>query len=476
MSKRKQSYTPAPRVAPEMSERLGVILEVLAGKSSVAEGARTLGLSRNHFQTILHRGLAGLAEAIAPKAGGRPARLQEVTSLREELARLQQENARLQERVGTTDRLLQAASGLLQGRIRPVRQARSRKTPGSADDSKGEGEPERRRRRRLEGIEEMRRLGLTAVLAAAIAGVHASTVRRWRRRLRRGEPLALRCVAAEGPRASPQAVQRVDGIVRALNGQVGAESLRHSVAGISRRQAARLKAETLTTMERERKAALTRVRVSVPGVVRGMDAMFFHGANGVLHALFAADAAVPYRTSVKTGTRYDARLVAQALASDIESHGAPLVYRLDRARAHGAPAVRELLEAHEVLVLHGPPRCARFYGQLERQNREHRAWADALARLPIEEIEPRLAEMLTAVNEVWRRRTLAWKTASEVWAGRPYLAIDRRGLRDEVNERAARIGRELQRRGKPADLAERLAIEQVLTTRGYLRQTIGGWC
>jgi len=33
----------------------------------------------------------------------------------------------------------------------------------------------------------------------------------------------------------------------------------------------------------------------------------------------------------------------------------------------------------------------------------------------------------------------------------------------------------MQCRGKPADLAEHLAIEQTLETRGYLRQQIGGW-
>ena len=138
--------------------------------------------------------------------------------------------------------------------------------------------------------------------------------------------------------------------------------------------------------------------------------------------------------------------------------------------------VRELLQTHGVLVLHGPPRCPRFYGQLERQNREHRAWAVELARLPLEEIQGRLEEMLLSVNEVWRRRTLHWKTASEVWAARPRLAVDRKELREEVSERTARIRAQLQHRGGPADLAERLAIEQALETRGFLHQQAGSWC
>jgi hypothetical protein len=207
-----------------------------------------------------------------------------------------------------------------------------------------------------------------------------------------------------------------------------------------------------------------------------MDAMHLRSVEGRCYALFCADAAVPYRTSVTTGSRYDASLVVKALSTDIERNGAPIVYRLDRARAHGALDVRAVLDANEILVLHGPPRYPRFYGQLERQNREHRAWAQILKELPREEVEPCLERMLYGVNDIWKRRTLGWKTAAEAWSARPQLKIDRPALREEVQERTARIARELEARGKPADLAERLAIEKALETRGYLRQEIGGWC
>lgn len=472
---KKKSYTPAPQVPPEQLQRLALILEVLAGKRTVAEGARTLGMSRNHFQTILHRGLASLAQSISPKPAGRPAKPEQVASLEAQLESLRRENARLQERVGTTDRLLQVASGLLHGRIRPTgRAARAKKSAGGPNDDKSEPEPQAERHRKLEGAEEMRRLGLSAPFSAAIAGVHESTLRRWKARTRRGAPLAVRRAGAR--ELCAQSTRRASAIVRSLNGLVGAESLRRSVEGISRREAARVKAQTLSLMERERKSSLTRVTVTAPDVMRGLDGMYLRGADGTLHALFTADAAVPYRTQVRTARRYDAQLVARALRSDIENNGAPLVYRFDRASVHDVPAVREMLQAQQVLVLHGPPRYPRFYGQHERQNREHRAWAEELALLPLEDIEPRLEEILEAVNKLWRRRTLGWKTAYEAWSARPRFQIDRRALREEVSERAARIRRHMQHRGKPADLAERLAIEQALETRGYLRQQLGGWC
>ena len=474
MAKNK-SYTPAPKVAPQLEERLDLIVAVLAGRTTMSEAARKLGISRNHFQTLFHRGLMGLAQGVSPKPGGRPAKPKALLEMEAELERLRRDNAQLKAKVDTTDRLLEVASGLLHGRIQPTARAtRAKKQKGAAGEKKPD-EPDAERRDLLEAALQMRRLGLKAKLAARVAGVHAATLRRWRRREQKGEGLVRR-VPSRASAPPAQAVEQASALVRGLHGQVGAEALRRSVPGLSRRQAAWVKGETLTAMEQERKEGLTRMRVTTPGVVRGFDGMHLKAASGALHALFCADAAVPYRTQVSVAARYDAMLVERALSSDIKVNGAPLVYRMDRARCHDAPAVRELLAAHQILVLHGPPRCARFYGQLERQNREHRAWEDEIALLESEEVQACLEQMLEGVNKLWRRRTLAWGTAYDLWSKREPLQIDRRALREEVSERAARIAQQLQHRGKPADLAERLAIEQALESRGYLRRQIGGWC
>ena len=464
MAKAKRSYTPMPLIEPAVGERLEKVLEVMAGRLTVAQAARDLGISRNHFQTILHRGLAGLAEAITPRTAGRPATPGEVSALEQQLEGLRRENTRLKEQAGTTERLLQVASGLLQGRSRPARQARTKKAAGARDED-AEPEPSRR----LEAIEQMRRLGITAEQAARVAGMHPATARRWRAR---GAPCRR---SREAPIAF-RVARQVDRRVRKLHGMVGAESLRRGIAGVSRRQAARLKASTLTAMERERKAALHRVCLSTAGLVRGMDGMCLSTAHGRLHALFTCDAAIPYRTSVTAGSHYDARLVVRALSRDIKRNGAPLVYRLDRARAHDAPEVRQLLDRYAILALHGPPHCPRFYGQLERQNREHRAWNDELAMLDATRVESRLRSILKALNNSWPRRALGWRTPREAWEARAQPHVDRVALRKEVHERAARIARSSQLRGKPADLAWRLAIEQALQSRGFLRQTSRGWC
>jgi hypothetical protein len=221
-------------------------------------------------------------------------------------------------------------------------------------------------------------------------------------------------------------------------------------------------------MEEERRAASDRIHVTVPGVLRGFDAM----EVGDRYVLIAGDGCVPYRTSWRVVQSYDSRSVLDLLERDFGTHGAPLVLRLDRATQHKTAEIREFLKAHQVLVLHGPPHLPRYYGQLERQNREHRAWLAAECGDNLDEI---VAAMIEALNTRWRRCTLGWKTPAELWDRRPALRVDRGELREEVKDYEARLHRHLDGHDGPADLAERLAIQHVLRRRGFLLRKKGGW-
>jgi hypothetical protein len=222
-------------------------------------------------------------------------------------------------------------------------------------------------------------------------------------------------------------------------------------------------------MERERRAGAERVQVTFPGVVRGFDSMDVGEAG---HLLVAADGSVPFRTSWAVVPRYDGGAVASLFARDFERHGAPLVMRMDRAQQHSVPAVQAVLDKHRVLVLHGPPYRAQYYGQLERQNREHRAWLDRVSLHGREDLEAEVAQMMSALTGSWRRGTLGWKTAAEAWSARPQEQLDRGQFRRQVTDRARRIGTD---GGTSSDLAWRLAIEQVLVKWGLLRITKEGW-
>src|SRR5688572_27617425 len=93
------------------------------------------------------------------------------------------------------------------------------------------------RRERLGALSTLAARGLNRTWAALGIRVHRSTAWRWRRREAKGEPLARR----RGPRtlpASPLASRDAAQLVEETHGLIGAEALRHSVPGLTRRAAA----------------------------------------------------------------------------------------------------------------------------------------------------------------------------------------------------------------------------------------------
>jgi transposase InsO family protein len=455
------AYTPTPAVPQELAPRLALILEVLSGVKSLAQAAREANLSRNHFQSLLNRSLGSMVAALTPQEPGRKPKQQALSALEQRLKKLERENSRLKKRVEATDELIMVAGELLHGQRQPGQRARRVRKGGEPDDA--EPEP---RGYILDRVDRMRRLGQTLARVAPLAGVDPSTLRRWRcarcERLRRRVPASV--------------ANRAEQIVRALNGLIGAAALSHAVAGLSRRQAARIKGTTLTLLERERQETLNRISVDRAGLIRGLDAMHLSTQDAKCYALICADAAMPYRTTAMLSEHYDAALVACTIKRDFSAHGAPLILRADRARAHDSPLVKKILEEHQVLMLHGPPRYPCFYGQLERQNREHRAWLAALIDPVGQPMQALLEQMIYCLNTLWPRRALGWKTAAEAWNGRANIKINRQAFKKEVQDRARHLERHIDLRAKPADLVERLAIEQTLANLGYLHRQHGGWC
>lgn len=112
-----KSYKRLPDIPPEMQERYRVMVEVLSGTLTVRQGASRLNLSRNQFQSLLHRGLEGLLGGISTHPGGRPAVPETQRRLEEQREELERENERLRRQAETTERLLGLASGLLKGRV-----------------------------------------------------------------------------------------------------------------------------------------------------------------------------------------------------------------------------------------------------------------------------------------------------------------------------------------------------------------------
>ena len=144
--------------------------------------------------------------------------------------------------------------------------------------------------------------------------------------------------------------------------------------------------------------------------------------------------------------------------------------RMDRASPHDTAHVHEVLREHEVLLLHGPPRYPQYYGQHERQNREHQTWLTYSESL--DEVE--LERMRRVLNERWLRPSLGWRSAAAVWAERRPLRTNRRELRRDVVCRAAQLRTRLGPGLVAQKRAERLAIEEALEDRGLIRRIAGG--
>lgn len=128
-----KSYQRAPRVSPDLLPRYKAVSEVLAGVLSVSEAARRLKLSRNRFQSLMHRALEGLLAGLRVKEPGRPPRPEWEKGLRQEAEALRRENERLTKQAKSTDQLLSLARGVLTIRRSP-RQNRGVKRPKTEDE------------------------------------------------------------------------------------------------------------------------------------------------------------------------------------------------------------------------------------------------------------------------------------------------------------------------------------------------------
>src|SRR6266446_1248761 len=132
---------PEPMVPPEMMERLKTILSTLTGQWTVVEAAEKLGMSRNHFQTLMHRGLSGMIAALQPGQPGRPKAPAKERELQQRVEKLERENDKLRQRVETIDRLMGVASGILRGQVR-TRMPRRKKNKASGKQGNDPEDPD----------------------------------------------------------------------------------------------------------------------------------------------------------------------------------------------------------------------------------------------------------------------------------------------------------------------------------------------
>lgn len=458
-------YTKKPEPTGEMKIFFETVLQVLAGTLTETAAAERLKISRVHFQNMMNRGLHGMIEGMTPKPPGRPPeRTARESELERENARLRSANAKMEDHAAMLSRIFEVGSRVSQGKS-PVPRVKKK---GDANDPE---EPDPATNELLRAVADM-----TATVAAFVLRVSPATVRRMRQRAERGEPQLVRNGRPPKPMPPRDVLDAMVTLIDATRGQTGIRALRQKFPEVSRRQTAYIKRVTVGTFQRRRREHIQRIDFSTPGVVRGFDAMFVKTTVGLRYLLVAVDAACNFRTTLELVETYDQDTVLRALERDFATHGAPLVLRLDRASCHRTEKIQAFCARLGVLMLHGPPHHPRYYGQLERGNRDHRGWLDLVGLLSEEEVRREIGEMRAALNDLVPRSKLAWSTATEAWDRRLQLGIDRVEFARDITARAAELRLEPAPKGATEDRPERLAIEEALTQRGFLSRRTEGWC
>src|ERR1041385_8743961 len=224
------TYTPEPELPddPELRKRLTEIVAVLSHKQTMSGAARSLNMSRNHFQTIFHRVLGAMVDAVTPRPPGRPSKPPREAELEAENARLQTELDAMTTRTDAIERMMTLVGGIASGRT-PLPRSKSKKTKAKSEDP----EPVLTR---SQAVAAMRELGTTTEVCAAILGVSTSTV------LRATKPVE-RAPKPTRPYDETRCAH-VRSLVRDTHGLVGAQSL-GVAAGLPRRVCAEIKRREL---------------------------------------------------------------------------------------------------------------------------------------------------------------------------------------------------------------------------------------
>ena len=217
--RRTTSYVPVPTISEAHVERYRMVMAAATGQLSVSEAAKRLGMSRNHFQTLLHRGEGALIEAIVPHPAGRKRRSAREVELEQEVERLQRQVSKLQAQSESSDQLLTVVSQMLKGKVRLQSTPATRRKKTTRKKAKTPDGEEPEPAVQLQQAMQMKSKGIPWKVSAAAMGLGDSTLRRW------APPSTARSSVAPSAWTSPRARGRVGRAAGAGNRQ-GAQARR----------------------------------------------------------------------------------------------------------------------------------------------------------------------------------------------------------------------------------------------------------
>jgi hypothetical protein len=312
-----------------------------------------------------------------------------------------------------------------------------------------------------------------------------STSRRWRRRLRRQEPV----LQPPGPKKKGDLDHQIL-YARLREQPVGPHRCPGAGAlfaeyrwGISRRDFRELVHTARLDRRHEDLATMIRITWHYPGTVWAMDDLQVGhtAAGGRLWSTTVTDLASNYRIPEPLlGTPVNGEKLAGHLDRLFARYGAPVVLKQDNAGNLNHPLVAAVCAAYGVLRLTNPVHYPRFNGGIERSQGELRAALAALGypdrALPPELAAAALAVALYHLNHKPRRQ-LQNKTACQVFTDPANRITINRRTRKELHDTIDQLtGLLLATIAQPTvwqrALAYRQAVEAVLQDRGFFSSAI----
>jgi len=307
------------------------------------------------------------------------------------------------------------------------------------------------------------------------AGLSYATFRRWKRRVRQGQP----AWQTPGPKPiAPLELERLQTQLRALPHHAHRSDGVGAVYEQVHEQISRRAFQTLVEAARreahhQHQAGLRHIQWNVPGLVWAFDDTEWIDP---LHLLPVSDLASRYRYRPLLSDRVRGEAIAVHLEALIRQHGAPLILKRDNGGSMCHRAIDAVLARHLIIPLNSPPHYPPYNGSIEQTAGELKAW---LATHPARAGRDRRLQIELAAHELnhQRRDCLRGKIACEVLAHgraamRQWTRRKRREAYDQIEALATALWQT--QRGKNKKTAEalwRLAVETWLQKEGVITIT-----
>ena len=319
-----------------------------------------------------------------------------------------------------------------------------------------------------------------------------ATLMRWRGRQARGEAPVHR----PGPRKIEpfdldRLYEEILGLDHGRQRTPGTSALyRKHRMSISRRDLQALVQRARQELRHERQALQRRIEWTVPGLIWSVDDMELgrDPRQGRIFLHNVQDLASRYKLTPLVGALPDGEQVATHLEGLWQESGVPLILKRDNGSNLNHAVVTRLLEEYGVIPLNSPPHYPPYNGAIEHSQDEMRRRLEAVVESRQRDVLPVYAAVAAHELNHKRRRSLAWRTACEIFStGKPNTTAYTRRRRKETYEQIKALAVDIVQamRGErcpeidaePIETATtvwRLAVETWLHRHGLITVSVNG--